>query len=51
MTDGWDNCESYTVENKSGAWRPTGGPGCTAENGAVDPNWSKVRPFVLSSGA
>ncbi|MFJ8079377.1 vanadium-dependent haloperoxidase [Streptomyces sp. NPDC096205] len=50
-TDGWDNRESYTVENKPGAWRPTGGPGCTAESDAVDPNWGLVRPFALSSGA
>jgi hypothetical protein len=49
--DGSRNIESYTVENKPGAWRPTGGTGCTAESDAVDPNWGLVRPFALASGA
>ena len=34
-----------------GAWRPTGGTGCTAASDAVTPNWGSVKPFVLSSGS
>jgi hypothetical protein len=40
---------SYTSENKPGAWRPTGGAGCTADGDAVDPKWGLVRPFSLTS--
>jgi hypothetical protein len=49
-TDGSSNGASYTLENKPGAWRPTGGA-CAAESDAVDPNWGRVRPFALASGS
>jgi hypothetical protein len=49
-SDGSRDITSYTADNKPGAWRATGGAGCTSDSDAVDPNWGLVRPFALASG-
>jgi hypothetical protein len=49
--DGSDNTQVYSGDTTTpGAWRPTGGS-CRQASDAVDPNWGKVKPFVLASGS
>lgn len=54
--DGSDNKQSYTHEDKPGAWRPTSYPDmvddkCQVDGDAVNPLWGQVKPFSLSSGS
>ncbi|MGN9843165.1 vanadium-dependent haloperoxidase [Nonomuraea sp. H19] len=49
--DGSTSTAIYTPATDSGAWRPTGGPGCTSAQQAVTPSWGLVKPFALTSGS
>lgn len=54
--DGADNPALYVLDNVPGAWRPTD-PASTSESkcataaDAVTPEWGKVKPFAMTSGA